>query len=414
MAIILDGSTGVTTPSVNSTSNLISTVLSSPTSLSFQTNGNTTAVTIDTSQNVGIGATGSTFKLAVDSGSSGQLSNFNSTNASGGYFRFQNSGTSVADIGTAAQIVSGSATDFGMNARSSGSLVFGTGNTERMRIDSSGNVGIGTSSPTARLHLSTASGSTAITMSTNNNQNGNATLYNDATYFGIASNFGSTGVKVKFALQTPDNAMTLDASGNLLVGTTSVSTISGEATAKAQVAGNFIVGNAVAATNLTMTLNGVVSKAGRIAFAESGGIKWLIGNGAASENGVFEVYSNTVGTGVQLGRSATAWTAASDERIKDIIEPITNATNKVATLRAVIGKYKTDESGTRRSFLIAQDVQAVLPEAVDDINPDKLGVRYTEVIPLLVAAIQELKAINDTQAETINALTARIEALENK
>jgi hypothetical protein len=46
----------------------------------------------------------------------------------------------------------------------------------------------------------------------------------------------------------------------------------------------------------------------------------------------------------------------------------------------------------RRAFLIAQDVQAVLPEAIDDINPDKLGVRYTEIIPLLVAAITELQA----------------------
>jgi hypothetical protein len=38
--------------------------------------------------------------------------------------------------------------------------------------------------------------------------------------------------------------------------------------------------------------------------------------------------------------------------------------NKVLQLRTVIGKYKIDEEGTRRPFLIAQDVQAVLPEAV--------------------------------------------------
>jgi len=198
-------------------------------------------------------------------------------------------------------------------------------------------------------------------------------------------------------------AARFDSSGNLLVGTTSLSAITGEASAKAQVAGNFVVGNAVAATNLTMTLNGVVSKAGRIGFAESGAIKWLIGNGAASENGVFEVYSNTTGTGVQLGRSATSWSAGSDERMKDIIEPITNATNKVSALRAVIGKYKTDEVGTRRSFLIAQDLQAVLPEAVDDINPEKLAVRYTEVIPLLVAAIKEQQAIIETLKARLDA-----------
>lgn len=151
------------------------------------------------------------------------------------------------------------------------------------------------------------------------------------------------------------------------------------------------VGNANGA-NTQFNINGVANKAGRIAFQESGSDKWLMGNGAASENGVFEVFDATNGTGVQLARGATSWAAGSDESIKDIIEPIGDAATKVASLRAVIGKYKTDPDGTRRSFLIAQDVLAVLPEAVDDTNPNKLGVRYTEIIPLLVAAIAELQA----------------------
>jgi hypothetical protein len=117
------------------------------------------------------------------------------------------------------------------------------------------------------------------------------------------------------------------------------------------------------------------------------------------------VYSQTIGTGVYLGSTATSWTANSDERLKDIIEPIENAVEKVASLRSVIGKYKTDEEGTRRSFLIAQDVQAVLPEAVDATNPDSLGVSYTDVIPLLVAALKESK-------ERIETLEAKVAALE--
>ena len=43
-------------------------------------------------------------------------------------------------------------------------------------------------------------------------------------------------------------------------------------------------------------------------------------------------------------------------------------------------------------FRSAQDVQKVLPEAVDMTNNEKLGLSYTDVIPLLVAAIQELSA----------------------
>ena len=72
----------------------------------------------------------------------------------------------------------------------------------------------------------------------------------------------------------------------------------------------------------------------------------------------------------------------------------------MSTLRAVIGKYKNDEEGTRRSFLIAQDVQVVLPEAVTSITQEDgseiLSLAYTETIPLLVAAIKELKAEVDS------------------
>jgi C1q domain len=82
-----------------------------------------------------------------------------------------------------------------------------------MVANSSGNVGIGTSSPTARMHLMTSSGTTALTMSTNNNQNANVTLYDDATNFGIGTNFGSTGVKVTMNLQTPDSTMAINSSG---------------------------------------------------------------------------------------------------------------------------------------------------------------------------------------------------------
>jgi hypothetical protein len=100
------------------------------------------------------------------------------------------------------------------------------------------------------------------------------------------------------------------------------------------------------------------------------------------------------GTGVNLAVGATSWGTYSDERMKDIIEPITNSLDKINTLRTVIGKYKTDEADKRRVFLMAQDVQAVLPEAVyDDMSEDKiLSLQYTDIIPLLVASVKELSA----------------------
>jgi hypothetical protein len=136
-----------------------------------------------------------------------------------------------------------------------------------------------------------------------------------------------------------------------------------------------------------------VNNYGSIVIRKSATDVWL--SGVIGDSGATPNYKiqNGSGVGVQLVSGATAWTALSDETVKDIIEPIGNAVAKVGSLRSVIGKFKTDSEGTRRSFLIAQDVLAVLPEAVDVVGEkNELGVRYTDVIPLLVAAIKELTA----------------------
>jgi hypothetical protein len=82
-----------------------------------------------------------------------------------------------------------------------------------------------------------------------------------------------------------------------------------------------------------------------------------------------------------------------------------------------MGRYNEDPEDVSRPFLIAQDVQAVLPEAVSVIEDDpeiadttgisdKLFLSYTDVIPLLTAALKESIAKNEE-------LEARITALEN-
>ena len=162
------------------------------------------------------------------------------------------------------------------------------------------------------------------------------------------------------------------------------------------------------------TLNSSASQAynGILNFAEAGTNK--VQQYYQKNVTSFYVTNNSSG-GVYLGSGSTAWASASDERLKDIIEPIENGLTKVTSLRAVIGKYKTDAESTRRSFLIAQDVQAVLPEAIsttmvkdDETNTEYLGVSYTDVIPLLVASIKELKTIVDAQAAEIAELKAKV------
>jgi hypothetical protein len=134
--------------------------------------------------------------------------------------------------------------------------------------------------------------------------------------------------------------------------------------------------------------------------------KWWYVGPDNSGNG-FTVYNQST-AGVYITDGATAWSANSDERLKDIIEPIGNALSKVSSLRAVIGKFKTDPAGTRRSFLIAQDVQAVLPEAISmqaDSN-QTLGLAYTDVIPLLTAALKESLVRIEALEATVTALQA--------
>lgn len=107
-----------------------------------------------------------------------------------------------------------------------------------------------------------------------------------------------------------------------------------------------------------------------------------------------------------------AWDSTSDLRVKTALEPITGALDRVAQLHA----YTYERTDTvddfskvprRHAGLIAQDVKAVLPEAVS-VAPDELGTLSYEaaaVVALLVAAVNE-------QQVQFEALRAEIEILK--
>jgi hypothetical protein len=160
--------------------------------------------------------------------------------------------------------------------------------------------------------------------------------------------------------------------------------------ARFDASGNFLVGT---------TTSGYIGSEILTLSKNSGTTKWSVGP-YTGQAGQFYVTAGS-GTGVFLtSTSATAWSSNSDERLKTDLKPIENAAQKVASLRAVTGRYKTDDVGYSRVFLIAQDVQAVLPEAVTtttlpgtDDQIEYLSLAYTDTIPLLVAAIQEQQAI---------------------
>jgi len=84
-------------------------------------------------------------------------------------------------------------------------------------------------------------------------------------------------------------------------------------------------------------------------------------------------------------------TAYSDLRIKDNIEPIADALNKVNLLNGYTFD-RTDVDTSRQTGVIAQEVQAVLPEAVVETSDGTLTVAYGNMMGLMIEAIKELKA----------------------
>jgi len=133
--------------------------------------------------------------------------------------------------------------------------------------------------------------------------------------------------------------------------------------------------------------------------SSSVGVEVVVPNGSTTKIGLsnYGILIQGTNSDILTSGNVTAYGAASDIRLKDNIEVIPDALDKVSELRGVTFDYKRDKS--RSTGLIAQELQKVLPEAVYETNlpeeneEDKvLAIRYGNVVGLLVEAIKELKA----------------------
>ena len=93
--------------------------------------------------------------------------------------------------------------------------------------------------------------------------------------------------------------------------------------------------------------------------------------------------------------TAFSSTISSDRKLKENIQVVPNALDKVQALNGVTFDWKRD--GTPSAGVIAQDVQAVLPEAVKEVTSLKngdshLAVNYHALTSILIESIKELKA----------------------
>jgi hypothetical protein len=259
-----------------------------------------------------------------------------------------------------------------------GVLVFQSKGTETARITAAGNVNIGTTGVAEKLVVNGAILSkgqlgalqaSSVCLDYNSSELGRiiATGPDASTYAPIV--FAST-TTVNYAERAR-----IDSSGNLLVGSSTNSDYSEKFK--------------IATGSSTQVIMNLVAT-GTSAF---GAIKFRNGSG---EIGSISYLSSTV-----------TYNTSSDYRLKENIEPMTGALDKVAQLKPCTYTWKVD--GSAGEGFIAHELQEVAPYAVsgEKDGEEMQGVDYGKITPLLTAALQEAIA-------EIQSLKARVAELEAK
>ncbi|MCD4728275.1 MAG: tail fiber domain-containing protein [Pirellulales bacterium] len=345
---------------------------------------------------VGIGTSTPTSKLTF--GGAGDDIGFNA--GVGSYINWYESSTQKAYFGY-------SGTNFHMENNETGGyimidaqdkLYLNTNDITRLTIDNTGNVGIGITTPTKKLHVrqnNTLSGTGVI-----QSEYTGTTLTDAVAVFGEATPTGGYGVGGKFyggyrAVWAIAEPVTYSSSTYAVYGTNS----GANAGAKYGVRGY-----AWGASGNTGTIYGVYGYGG--------------GTGTTKYAGYFS--GNLKYTGTLSG--------PSDRKLKTNIQPLNSALNKVNDIKVYSYNFKEVEGmelpeGKNFGF-IAQELELVYPELVtQDVhtieNEDKTtktieykGISYIGMIPILTKSIQEQQLIIDSLQKQIDKLNKQMEELK--
>jgi len=251
--------------------------------------------------------------------------------------------------------------------------------TQAMTLDASGNLGVGTTSPTTRLHVNSAGAAIATIQSTlaAGNTNVETRYISTNRTWGVGQNIIQTSSIFEIAdITASATRLAIDTSGNLLVGKTSTS---------------------------STTQGAYISSAGQYVVAQPAGTGAVFFQNTSG--------GATVGT-ITINASTTTYGTSSDYRLKENIVPMVGALSAVSALKPVTYNWKID--GSDGQGFIAHELAEVCPEAVqgkkdavdDEGNPVYQGIDTSFLVATLTAAIQEQQAL-------ITQLTARITALES-
>jgi hypothetical protein len=421
----------------------------------FHTNG-AERMRIDSSGNVGIGTSAPSAKLQVSGAVPNTPTAFNVNHgASGNDFDYASS--TVSAVGG----INGGFTAWGTGSARAGTLAVGTGSnhpmtfmtndTERMRITSGGNVGIGTSAPTYQLELANKANGLRVT-GTNNGTDTLASfgghgvigvdapgivngrfILTDGGNVGIGTSAPSAKLQVSGAVPNTPTTFNVNhgASGNdfdyasstvsavgginggfiawgtgsARAGTLAVGTGSNHPMTfmtndtermRIDTGGNWLVGTTT--LGAVGTVNGVRARPDGRAIISSAadGVLEVGYNGANATGTVVSFYKGgALGGSITTDGSTTAYNTASDYRLKNIDGPLQNSGAYIDALNPVQGNWKAD--GSRFIGLLAHEVQEVseTPIATGEKDGEEMqAMDYSapELITNLIAEIQSLRA----------------------
>ena len=340
--------------------------------------------------NVGIGTTGPSERLHVSGGN---------TRFDGNYVSFGNNGYIRTDA----------TNELRLQAGTSGISFWNAGlSSEAGRFDSSGRLLVGTSSSSSEAKLLVQGGSTGSGAALH--------LQRNVT----TASAGSTIGYLRFANSADNAGATIVAEGDgtwtagtshptrLVFSTTADGASSPTERMRIVSGGNLIHGTIVAS-------NGVGANTTNSGIEVGGGAVYHQVANNSSSGAIFTNYyrgSTVIGGISQNGTTGVTYATTSDYRLKENVEPITGAADRVLQLKPSRFNFIAAPDRIVDGF-IAHEAQIVVPECAtgtkdemdDDGNPVYQGIDQSKLVPLLTAALQEALA-------EITSLKDRVAALE--
>jgi len=320
-------------------------------------------------------------------------------------------GITTPDVDSTTSVTTPLVTNAGtlaLSATGANIVTASTNGAERLRVDASGNVGVGTNSPNGALDVrqDAADGTTLRLVNTGSASNSRALL----RLVSQTSNFGgglfqTNGTDSSYATSAL-SLYTFDAQP-LVFGT------SNNERARIDTSGRLLVGTTDPDLVLTSGTHGcaIHGNIGFIAVNRANDTSAAFGR-TTSTGSIVEFYYNGVSRGsISTNGTNVSYNTSSDYRLKEDVQPIVGSVNRLMALKPVNFAWKED--GSRVDGFLAHEAQEVVPECVtgeknqvqiveikdEDGNvtgteerPVYQGIDQSKIVPLLVAALQEAMA----------------------